>query len=115
LRASRCVLHTATAEHFGYVPLEAMAAARPVVAVNHGGPLETIRYAETGMLCAPTPAAFAAALAPLVRDARLAARLGVTAREHVGRSFSRAAFGERLEAILHTVVARTKRPCEEPR
>ena len=39
----------------GIVPLECMAAARPVVAVASGGPLETVVHEETGFLCEPTP------------------------------------------------------------
>ncbi|KAK9024475.1 hypothetical protein V6N11_004635 [Hibiscus sabdariffa] len=38
-----CVLYTPTDEHFGIVPLEAMAANKPVIACNSGGPVETIK------------------------------------------------------------------------
>ncbi|KAE8723475.1 hypothetical protein F3Y22_tig00012370pilonHSYRG00058 [Hibiscus syriacus] len=38
-----CVLYTPTDEHFGIVPLEAMAAKKPVIACNSGGPVETIK------------------------------------------------------------------------
>ena len=50
-RDCRCVINTAEHEHFGYVPLEAMAAGRPVVAVNNGGPAETVVDGVTGLLC----------------------------------------------------------------
>jgi len=41
------LLYTPPQEHFGLVPLEAMAAARPVIASNQGGTLETILDGET--------------------------------------------------------------------
>lgn len=41
-------------------------AGKPVVAVNSGGPVETVVHGETGLLCEPTPAAFAAALRTLL-------------------------------------------------
>ncbi len=55
LAACTAVLYTPQNEHFGIVPLEAMAAGRPVVACNSGGPLESVLHLTTGMLCAPEP------------------------------------------------------------
>lgn len=103
LSECRCVVYTPDDEHFGYVPVEAMAAGRPVVAVNHGGPAETIVHGETGLLCAPTADAFADALARLLGDPAGAARMGRAGRAHVAQHFSRAAFGRRLEAVLTEV------------
>ena len=104
LSECRCVVYTPDDEHFGYVPVEAMAAGRPVVAVNRGGPAETIVEGETGLLCPPTPEAFADALARLLTDGNLAARMGRAGRARVTERFSRAAFGRRLEAILRELV-----------
>ena len=59
-----CMQH----EHFGLVPLEAMAAQRAVIACNSGGPTESIVDGVTGFLCEPTPAAFAAAARRLLDD-----------------------------------------------
>lgn len=42
------LLYTPAFEHFGIVPLEAMLACRPVLAVNNGGPLETVVDGVTG-------------------------------------------------------------------
>src|SRR5437879_6102220 len=77
LARAACVVYTPLAEHFGIVPLEAMAAARPVIAVNRGGPTETIVNGETGWLAAPTPTAFADALARVLGDAEGARRMGL--------------------------------------
>jgi len=65
LAACTAVVYTPQHEHFGIVPLEAMAAGRPVVACDSGGPRETVVHDRTGLLCEPTPAAFADALLSL--------------------------------------------------
>jgi alpha-1,3/alpha-1,6-mannosyltransferase len=95
-----CVVHTAAQEHFGYVPLEAMAAGRPVVVVNCGGPAETVVDGVTGFVRPPTAQAFANALVRLVTDPAGAERMGRAGREHVAARFSRQAFGIRLERVL---------------
>ena len=63
---TRCLLYTPSHEHLGIVPLEAMACGLPVLAVNNGGPLETIVEGETGKLRDPSAAAWSEALAELV-------------------------------------------------
>jgi alpha-1,3/alpha-1,6-mannosyltransferase len=106
LARAACVIYTPLAEHFGLVPLEAMAAARPVIAVNRGGPTETIVQGETGWLADPRPEAFADALATVLTDPARAHRMGRAGWSHVRHRFSRKAFGDRLEASLRSLVAR---------
>lgn len=65
LAACTAVIYTPEKEHFGIVPLEAMAYGRPVIAVNSGGPRETVVHGKTGLLCTPEPASFAEAMASL--------------------------------------------------
>ena len=65
LSACTAVVYTPQHEHFGIVPLEAMAAGRPVIACDSGGPRETVLHGKTGLLCDPTPAAFADAMLTL--------------------------------------------------
>lgn len=96
------VVHPHECEHFGYVPVEAMAARRPVIAVAHGGPLETVVHGATGLLCTPTPEAFADAIVQLVHDPDLADRLGAAGRTRVIQEFSRSAFGARLDEALRS-------------
>ncbi|CAR27288.1 hypothetical protein ZYGR_0I05620 [Zygosaccharomyces rouxii] len=43
------LLYTPSFEHFGIVPLEAMKHGKPVLAVNTGGPLETVERLVTGV------------------------------------------------------------------
>ena len=106
LATSRCALYTPRAEHFGYVPLEAMAAGRPVVAADRGGPTETVLDGVTGLLCPPTPLAFAAALRRFVVDPELAERFGRSGIDHVVRNFSVDAFGARLQAVTAPLLER---------
>ncbi len=61
--------------------LEAMAAARAIVACDAGGLRDAVRDGETGLLTPPGDAdALAAGIARLARDADLRARLGTAAR-----------------------------------
>ncbi|CAF2065618.1 unnamed protein product [Brassica oleracea var. botrytis] len=105
LSSCLCVLYTPTDEHFGIVPLEAMAAYKPVIACNSGGPVETVKSGETGYLCEPSPEDFSSAMAKFVEDPELARRMGSEARKHVVESFSAKTFGEKLNQYLVDVVS----------
>lgn len=87
-------------EHFGIVPLEAMAAQKPVIGCNSGGPIETIKHGVTGYLCDPTPREFSTAMAKFIQDPQMAERMGIDARRHVVESFSTTIFGQRLNQYL---------------
>ncbi len=96
----RCVIYTPEDEHLGLVPLEAMAAGRPVISARSGGPAETILDQETGLLCDATPAAFADALARLLSDPETCERMGRAGRERVAAAFSLESFSMRLSQIV---------------
>ncbi|KAL3821258.1 hypothetical protein ACJIZ3_007163 [Penstemon smallii] len=87
-------------EHFGIVPLEAMAAHKPVIACNSGGPVETIKNGVTGYLCDPSPQDFAIAMANFIRDPQMSETMGREARRHVVESFSTTIFGNHLNGYL---------------
>lgn len=53
LRHASLLVYTPTNEHFGIVPVEAMAHGVPVLATSTGGPLETVVEGETGWLRDP--------------------------------------------------------------
>ncbi|KAK7272767.1 hypothetical protein RJT34_29590 [Clitoria ternatea] len=95
-----CVIYTPKDEHFGIVPLEAMAAYKPVVACNSGGPVESIKNGVTGFLCDPTPQEFSLAMGKLINDLQGAERMGREARRHVVESFSTKTFGQHLNRYL---------------
>ncbi|KAJ1630994.1 hypothetical protein T492DRAFT_998819 [Pavlovales sp. CCMP2436] len=94
------LIYTPADEHFGIVPLEAMAAARAVIAVRSGGPLETVVDGTTGLLCEPTAEHVGRALRECVDDPAKAARMGAAGREHVCARFAAGPFGEHLQHIV---------------
>lgn len=94
------LVYTPANEHFGIVPLEAMAAGTPVVAVNSGGPVESILDGQTGFLCRPTPEAFADALTELIGNPALVEEMGNRGKLRVESTFSRKALGIEFEALL---------------
>lgn len=61
-RESDLMLFTAINEDFGITPIEAMACGTPVVAVDAGGPRETIADGQTGWLVDAAAPAFAAVI-----------------------------------------------------
>mmetsp|Transcript_99726 Transcript_99726/g.197788 ORF Transcript_99726/g.197788 Transcript_99726/m.197788 type:complete len:452 (+) Transcript_99726:59-1414(+) len=98
-RAS-CLLYTPDREHFGIVPVEAMYASVPVVAVNSGGPLESLVEGETGFLRPPEESAWAKAVANILADEGQKRRMGAAGRERVKDRFSLQAFGATLDIAV---------------
>ncbi len=80
---SLAVLFPPLDEDYGYVTLEAMLSAKPVITcTDSGGPLEFVREGETGRISEPTPEALAEVLDELWDDPARCRRLGVNARDH---------------------------------
>lgn len=77
LARCRAVIFTPLQEDYGFVTVEAYAAAKPVITCqDSGGPLEFVRARENGWIVAPDPAALAVACAEAMQDAGLAERMG---------------------------------------
>ena len=106
------LLYTPANEHFGIVPIEAMACGLPVLACDSGGPTESVvSYPNpvnewTGWLKTPEPKVWADALLEIValpineREA-MAAR----ARERARRLFGMDAMAHGLEDVLQETVS----------
>lgn len=82
-----------------------MAAHKPVIACNSGGPVETIKDGETGFLCNPTAEEFSWAMTKLIQDPKMAKRMGEEARKHVTESFSTKIFGQHLNQYLINITS----------
>lgn len=86
--AELCILPS-RAEGLPNVVLEAMSAGVPVVATRVGGIPEVIEDGASGLLVPPQdPRALAEAILSLLRDRRMAARMGQTAHKRVQTNFS---------------------------
>jgi glycosyltransferase involved in cell wall biosynthesis len=85
--------------------LEAMASGRPVVATTTGGIVDMIVDGESGLLVPPgDERKLAEAMARLLNDAGLRARLAAGSQERV-RQFTASAVAERLEGVYARVAA----------
>ncbi len=80
LASCRAVVFPAFDEDFGLVTVEAFASSKAVVTCrDSGGPAELVQDGTSGLVCEPTPASLAGAMARLSADQALAERLGAGA------------------------------------
>lgn len=105
LRQTDALLYTPDREHFGIVPLEAMYCQLPVVAVNSGGPLETVEDNRTGFLCNSTPEDFASKMQFYYEFRKQAKQMGERGRERVIKNFSFDSFSRQLNELIVGLVA----------
>lgn len=98
-------------EAFGRVVIEAQAMARPVIATDHGGAVETVEHGITGWRVPPTdPVALAGALDHVLgmnQDTRAA--LGRHARAAVSARYTVRAMQDATIAVYHEVLAQAGR------
>jgi len=86
--------------------LEAMAAAKPVVASRIGGTDEAVVDGVTGILVPPSdPAALAQAIRTVLADPQLAARMGGAGRARVHEAFTAQAMARGVEAVYDELLA----------
>jgi glycosyltransferase involved in cell wall biosynthesis len=106
LEAADVLVHTAAAEPFGRVLVEAMALQRPVVAPDAGGAREIIRRGTDGFLVRPgDPHAFAAAVLRLSADPALRERFGRAGRQHAVECFDRRRMAFEVAALYEQTLA----------
>lgn len=92
-------------EGLGVAALEAMAAAKPVIATRVGGLAESVIDGVTGFVVAPKDAhALAEAVAVLARDPARAAAMGESGREWVAQNFSLAQMARQNEAFYYDLL-----------
>jgi glycosyltransferase involved in cell wall biosynthesis len=117
LAAADVALLPSRMESFGLVLAEAMALGKPCAGAAVGGIPEVIEDGVTGVVSAPEPAAFAAALAPLVASAALRGRMGEAGRRRVLESFGAARQAAAVAALLGEALGQrtTATPDRAPR
>jgi glycosyltransferase involved in cell wall biosynthesis len=99
---AKCMAYAPIREPFGLVPLEAMAAGTPVVAVNEGGVQETIIDGISGLVTDRNPEAFGEAIQKIVSNPDYAESLGESAHHYVVEKWSWDQHINRLEHIMRT-------------
>lgn len=105
LRTCGGLIYTPSGEHFGIVPVEAMYHRLPVVAVNDGGPTETVVNGQTGYLCQSDPEDFAIAMKKLIDGGdKLKKTLGDNGHQRVLQNFSFEAFAQKLDFFVQQVL-----------
>ena len=100
LTYSTALIYTPSNEHFGIVPLEAMYCKTPVIAVNNGGPLETVVDSHTGFLCEGSADGFGDALTKLIANSGLAEQYGLNGKKHVEGKFTNTIMKDNLKQYL---------------
>lgn len=108
-RASVCA-YPAIMEPGGLVPLEAQASATPVVAVNEGGNREEIIDKVTGFLTDRDPQEFGAAIERVLRDEKLAIKMGEAGAAWVRSERTWNKIVPQFEQCLQTLL----NPCSPP-
>jgi glycosyltransferase involved in cell wall biosynthesis len=100
-------VHTGREESFGLSVIEALRLGLPVVAVDEGGPRDTVQHGISGCLVAPTPEALGDAIAGMLSQSDRARQMGKAGARFVSERFR----WERGAATLLRVLQRVKKKC----
>jgi len=100
LRNALTLIYTPDNEHFGIVPLESMYCQTPVLAVNSGGPTETVSDSYTGWLRDGNAYEFGRALQGVLENIQHMGTVGKQGKQRVVQHFSFKAFGDELEEAV---------------
>lgn len=96
-------------EPFGIINLEAMACETPVVASRVGGIQEVVVDKETGLLVPPAnPRILADAINTLLRDKKMARRMGRAGRTRIEKHFSWESIAEQTLAMYQELIEEKK-------
>jgi glycosyltransferase involved in cell wall biosynthesis len=99
-------VHTGRAESFGLSVIEALRLGLPVVAVDEGGPRDTVQHGVSGCLVAPTPEALGDAIAGLLSQPDRARRMGKAGARFVSERFRWERGADTLLRVLQAVEGR---------
>ena len=103
-RTSFC-LFTPLNEDWGIAPLEAMVHGKPVIAVNSGGPRESIVHGRSGYLLPPVVSDWSSAITELIRNPDMVQGLGRHAHADVKRFTWDRFIAQVDDSIEHWLVA----------
>lgn len=101
LKSCTALLYSPLKEHFGIVPLEAMLVSKPVIAMNSGGPRETVIHGKTGYLCEPTAESMTEFMSRIVREGP--GNMGEEGRKKLLLSFSFESFAKKLKQVADDI------------
>lgn len=92
-------------ESAGFIYLEAMSYAKPVIGCRVGGVPEVVKDQETGFLVPPEdPVALAKAAVRLLKDYYLRKKMGLVARKHIELNFTKENMAENTLAAYRKVL-----------
>jgi glycosyltransferase involved in cell wall biosynthesis len=100
-------VHTGREESFGLSVIEALRLGLPVIAVDEGGPRDTVQHGISGCLVASTPEVLGDAIAGLLSQPGRARQMGRAGARFVGERFR----WERGAATLLRVLQAVERKC----
>jgi glycosyltransferase involved in cell wall biosynthesis len=105
IATSSLVVMPSIEEPFGFVALEGMAMARPVVATRAGGVPEFVSDGKVGLLIPPRDhEALAKAILYLLRNPELAADMGRAARRHVEQYHSTKHYANQVGKLINSAI-----------
>jgi glycosyltransferase involved in cell wall biosynthesis len=105
---SDVMVHTSIIpEPMGRVVLEGMVFRKPVIATNHGGPVEILEDGKSGFLVEPgNPEALAERISFLLENKEAALRIGEAARQRVAEKFDIGINMKKLEEVYDSLLLR---------
>lgn len=98
------LLYTPTNEHFGIVPIEAMACGKLVLATNTGGPVESVKDGETGYLLPSNPIKWSQRMKVMLLPSDQETIISLC-KARVEELFTLKRAGEKFEQVLGEVVS----------
>jgi glycosyltransferase involved in cell wall biosynthesis len=111
LKAAHILVHPSLHDSGGWVCLEAMASAKPVICLDLGGPAEQVTDQTGAKIAAINPdqavAGLSHAMSEFERHADLRHALGLAGRERVRREYLWEKKGDRLDALYASVLDNT--------